>query len=132
MDNYFSSINLFNFLQNNGYGACGTARTNTAKFPVVLKKEKEKKDLEWDYLKGVVVDNVLSLLWIDNGPVTMLTTIHVIDGNGSRVNKERRRPRETSSNSNKVKSVFGESARKILPIPKVIDDYNYHMGCRYS
>jgi len=85
MDNYFSSINLFNFLQNNGYGACGTVHMNTAKFPIVLKKE---KDLEWDFLKGIIVDNVLSLLWIDNGPVTMLTTMHVIDGDRSRINKE--------------------------------------------
>lgn len=80
MDNYFSSINLFNFLREKGYGACGTVRTNTANFPIILKKEKEKKNLEWDYLKGIVVNNVLVMLWIDNGPVTMLTTIHVIEG----------------------------------------------------
>ena len=88
MDNYFSSINLFNFLQNNSYGACGTVHTNTAKFPIILKKEKEKKDLEWDFLKGIIVDNVLLLLWIDNGLVTMLTTMHIIDGDRSRINKE--------------------------------------------
>ena len=124
MDNYFSSINLFSFLREKGIGACGTVRTNTAKFPVILKKEKEKKN-EWDFLKGVVIDNVLAMLWIDNGPVTMLTTIHNID---SKVSKERRRPRETSTNSKKIKSVFEGAARKILLIPKIIDDYNHHMG----
>jgi hypothetical protein len=128
MDNYFSSINLYNFLRNKGYGACGTVRINTAKFPITLKKEKERKDLEWDHLKGITVDNVLVILWIDNGPVTMLSTIHAIEGEESRVDKERRRPRETSTNSNKLKTVFGESVRKVLPIPKMIDDYNYHMG----
>ena len=65
------------------------------------------------------------MLWIDNGPVTMLTTIHNID---SKVSKERRRPRETSTNSKKIKSVFEGAARKILLIPKIIDDYNHHMG----
>jgi len=128
MDNYFSSINLFNFLRSEGYGACGTVRTNTAKFPITLKKEKERKDLKWDFLKGIAVDNVLALLWIDNNPVTMLSTIHIIEGKGSRIDKERRRPRETSTNSNKIKSVFGNSIRKVLPIPKIINDYNYHMG----
>ena len=124
MDNYFSSINLFSFLREKGIGACGTVRTNTAKFPVILKKEKEKAN-EWDYLKGVIVDDVLVMLWIDNGPVTMLSTIHNLD---DKVHRERRRPRETSTNSKKVRSVFENTARKSLPIPKIIDDYNHHMG----
>ncbi len=42
MDNYFTSINLFSYLWKKGFRACGTVRVNTAKFPVVLKKEKEK------------------------------------------------------------------------------------------
>ena len=71
------------------------------------------------------MDNVLAMLWIDNGPVTMLSTIHEIN---SKVSKERRKPRETSTNSRKVTSVFGSASRKILPIPKIIDDYNHHMG----
>jgi len=93
MDNYFSSINLFSFLREKGIGACGTVRTNTTKFPVILKKEKEKAN-EWNFLKGVVVDNVLSILWVDNGPVMMLSTIHNIN---DKVCRERRRPRETST-----------------------------------
>ncbi len=119
MDNYFSSINLFNFLWNNDYEACNTVRINTAKFSIILKKEKEKKDLEWDFLKSVIVDNVLSLLWIDNGPVTILTTMHIIDGDGSRINKERRNPRETSTNSSKVRSVFGILLVKFYPYQKL-------------
>ena len=109
MDNFFSSITLFHFLREKGIGACGTVRTNTAKFPIILKKEKEKKNLEWDHLIGVVKEDVLALLWIDNGPVMMLTTIHVIDGENSRIERERRKPRETSTNSNKLKSVFGSN-----------------------
>ena len=62
IDNYFSSINLFSFLRSKNYGACGTIHTNTLKFPVILKKEKERKDLEWDFLKGIIVDDVLALL----------------------------------------------------------------------
>jgi len=71
MDNYFTSVNLFSFLQEKGFGACGTVRTNTVKFPSMLKKEKEK-DHEWDFLIGATIDGVLAILWIDNGPVVMI------------------------------------------------------------
>jgi len=42
MNNYFSSVNLFSFFQKKGFGACKTVRTNTTKFLIILKKEKEK------------------------------------------------------------------------------------------
>lgn len=125
MDNYFSSIGLFNFLREKKIGACGTVRTNSSKFPKVLKTDKK---LEWDTLSGVVVDDVLSILWMDNGPVTMLSTIHEITGPENRIDKERRRPRVTSTNATKVRQVFGDAVKKILPIPKIIDDYNNYMG----
>ena len=78
MDNYFSSIKLFKFLREKGIGACGTVRTNSSGFPPILKIK--NKNLEWDTLSGVVVDDVLAVLWMDNGPVTMLSTIHEITG----------------------------------------------------
>ena len=88
MDNYFSNINLFKFLRDHNYGACGTVKTNSSKFPNSLKV---KKKLDWNTLSGVVVDQVLSVLWIDNGPVTMLSTIHEIDnGLQNRIIRERR------------------------------------------
>jgi len=58
----------------------------------------------------------------------MLSTIYTINGEESKIVKECRRPRETSSNSQKVRSVFKSAARKSLPILKIIDDYNHHMG----
>ena len=45
MDNYFSSINLFAYLRSQGFGTCGTVRTNSTKFPSILKEEKELKSL---------------------------------------------------------------------------------------
>ncbi|CAG8473500.1 15437_t:CDS:2 [Dentiscutata heterogama] len=39
--------------------------------------------LEWDTLSEVVVDNVLAVFWMDNGPVTMLMTIHEISDTDS-------------------------------------------------
>ncbi|PKY44186.1 hypothetical protein RhiirA4_418837 [Rhizophagus irregularis] len=83
---------------------------------------------EQDTLSGVVVDNVLAILWMDNGPVTMLSTIHQINGDENRIERVRRRPRKTSTNAAKVRTVFGNASKKSLPIPIVIDDYNHFMG----
>ena len=124
MDNYFSNINLFNFLRNKKIGACGTVRTNSAKFPNILKI---KRKLNWNILFGVVIDNVLAIVWIDNGPVNMLTTIHEINGPQYHIERFRRRPRITNANAIKIQNVFGNDFKKKLPIPIVIDDYNHFM-----
>ncbi|GES85239.1 hypothetical protein RCL_jg18055.t1 [Rhizophagus clarus] len=87
------------------------------------------KKLDCDTLSGMVVDNMLAILWMDNGLVTMLLTIHQIDnGNENWIERIRRRPRETSTNAVKVRAVFGTASKKSLPIPVVIDDYNHFMG----
>jgi len=73
MDNYFTSIKLFKYLRERKIGAYGTVRKNSANFSQIFKVDKK---LDWDTLSGVVVDDVLAILWMDNGPVTMLSTIH--------------------------------------------------------
>jgi hypothetical protein len=127
MDNLFSSIPLFQYLRTKGIGACGTTRTNSARFPKVLNIGKDAK-LDWNTRSGVVVDDVLAMLWIDNRPVTMLTTIHELIGDDWDIMRDRRRPRETCINAVNVQATFGNNPRKILPIPRIIDDYNHHMG----
>jgi hypothetical protein len=92
-----------------------------------LKIPKRSK-LAWNLKTGVVVDGVLAILWIDHGPVTMLTTIHQLQGDDWEVDKERKRPRKSALNAEKVREVFGNSPSKILKIPRVIKDYNSHMG----
>ncbi|CAG8487097.1 13916_t:CDS:2, partial [Cetraspora pellucida] len=58
MDNYFTSIPLFNFLRTNNLGACDTVRTNSSKFPKILKLENPLV-LDWDTLSVMVFgDNV--------------------------------------------------------------------------
>ena len=93
----------------------------------IFADEDMRGDLDWNTLLGKVVENVLAILWIDNGPVTMLTTIHNI-GEEWTVTHEHHRPRKTSSNANTVYQVFGNLSRKALEIPKIIDDYNQYMG----
>jgi len=87
MDNYFTSIKLFQYLHEKNIGACGTVRKNSANFPQILKVDKK---LDWDTLSEVVVEDVLAILWMDNGPVTMLSTIHQINGNENRIERIRR------------------------------------------
>lgn len=126
LDNYFSTVKLFQYFRNKRIGACGTARKQ-AGIPKELQVEKSAK-LDWDTRSGAVVDGVLVVFWQDNDPVTFLTTIHAVVGEEWEVERERHRPRETSTNATKVRTVFGSSPRKKLRILKVVDDYNFNMG----
>lgn len=56
MDNYFSSVKLFQHLRNIGIGACGTARRQ-AGIPKELQVDKAIK-LDWDTWSGIVQDGV--------------------------------------------------------------------------
>ncbi|KAF9078876.1 hypothetical protein BGX23_006032, partial [Mortierella sp. AD031] len=95
MDNYFSNIPLFTYLRQLQIGACGTVRVNSAGFPKRLKVPKAKK-LAWNTLSGIVVNNqVLAVIWMDNAPVSMLSTIHKIHMDDNFIERIRRRPRNT-------------------------------------
>ena len=66
----------------------------------------------------------MALQWEDTGSVHLLTTIHQITDH---VNRERKKPRTTSTNSAITRRAFC-SQRQVFAIPKVIDDYNYFMN----
>ena len=51
---------------------------------IFSKSIRKREKNEWDFLKSVVVDNVLAMLWIDNGPITILITIHDINSKVSK------------------------------------------------
>ena len=46
----------------------------------------------------------------------------------TRINRLRRRPKETSSKVKTTRVPFGNTATKVLSIPVVTDGYNYNMG----
>ncbi|CAG8728662.1 2479_t:CDS:2, partial [Cetraspora pellucida] len=127
MDNYFTSIPLFQYLRQINIGACGTIRKTSSGFPKELKVDKNIK-FNWDIRSGIITNSALVVFWQDNGPVTMLTTIHGLVGDEWKVERERQRPRETSTNAVKVRTVFGTESKKKLKIPRVIDDYNNYMN----
>ena len=63
--------------------------------------------------------------WIDNAPVTVLSTVHEL---GSEVAKTRKRPGIKSTNAKRTREAFGDAEEKAMPIPFCIDDYHLHMA----
>jgi len=128
MDNYFSSIPLFQHLRDHGIGAAGTTRPGRHDFPAELALDKSvaRRILEWNHLSGTLVNGVWSALWQDNNTVLFLTTIHDLR---QLVLANRLRPKKCSTNAISARKPFGEfEYRKLLPIPEMIDDYNQFMG----
>lgn len=87
-----------------------------------------KKRLDWDAKGAVVVNDVLAALWMDNGPIAMLSTIHSMHDPSWFIKRLRRRPRIASTNATKVRLVFDDKSRMSLDLPRMVDDYNHHMG----
>jgi hypothetical protein len=128
MDDVFSSIPLFSYLRSKGIGACGTVRSNSARYPKGMQLRGTKFKLDWNTIKTKEVGDVLVVCWIDDGAVQLLTTVHRVQGDEWFVVRNRRRPRETSTNAATVRRVFGGDSRKELAIPKIIDDYNHFVN----
>jgi Transposase IS4 len=79
LDNLFSSTKLFSFLRKEGFGATGTARTNSGIcLEFVQKKRLDKaKDIEpWGklYSAPTIGNDVVQFAWKDNGLVLFLST----------------------------------------------------------
>lgn len=85
-------MGLFAALRAIGIRACGTVKANTKDFPTELnvpKKSVQAKQLEYNMRSGVVSTEtgVATLLWNDNGPVTMMTTLHTLKGRAASVKR---------------------------------------------
>lgn len=150
IDNYFSNIRLFACLLDHGIGACRTVCTSSKDFPDILNISKDKAVgiLKWNFATGVVVQEVrnkpskgkakqacqwgippvMAFLWQDNSTVHLLSTVYNLDSSAW-VEKMPRKPRETSTNATAAQKPFAQNQhQKLLPIPKIDDDYNQYMG----
>ena len=125
MDNYFTSIPLFQLLRERDIGACGTTRAGGLPHLLQELKRDHFKSLPWGTMCANPIDGVLCLAWQDNNLVLALSTIH---SPKATVNRHRKRPAKTSTNGELVRKVFGSLVRKNLDIPIFIDDYNLNMG----
>jgi hypothetical protein len=132
LDNYFTSIPLFRLLREEGYGLCGTTRpySGGSEFPVLLKEIKQfhATSLPFHQIIAIPVPDVLCLGWQDNNIVLALSTIHTVHTAQDFIDKERRRPSKTSTNGSAAWKAFGDNPRMVMPIPRLIDDYNQNMG----
>ncbi|EDN09802.1 predicted protein [Histoplasma mississippiense (nom. inval.)] len=124
LDNYFTSVALFKFLREKGYGACGTTHSNQA--PAVLAELRDyTAAIPWNTLYAIEQEKVLCLAMQDNNMVLALSTIHSLD---TFIERIRKRPGELSTNANIVRKVFEGQPQKKLKIPVMIDDYNHNMN----
>jgi len=103
LDNFYTTIPLLGRLRHDyRIGGCGTARPSSAGFPDDLKIPKQNiAKFEYHSSKArVVTDPIFNqqvdvLLWFDNAPVTIMTTVHRLDAEVLRTGtaKVRRRTR---------------------------------------
>jgi hypothetical protein len=125
IDNYFSSVTLFNHLHIRRYGACGTARPKNGVPPLLQELKDHAKDIQWNSLYAIPVQNVLCLAWQDNNIVFSMSTLYSAD---SFIPRKRKRPGKTSTNALITRRVFGKEVVKELDIPIFINDYNHYMN----
>jgi hypothetical protein len=118
MDNLFTTVPLLLKLRELGIGGCGTTRT----FPEIFCVDGD--NLEWNTATGGYTANhrVLALQWEDQKSVRLLSTIHRLE---QRIEKRRKKPRQTSTRGRAIRIAFGDSQSMVVPIPVIIDDYNH-------
>jgi hypothetical protein len=57
-----------------------------------------------------------------------MTTVYSIHQPTDVIQRNRRRPRVTSTNARNNHAIFGKDSRVLLYIPLAIDNYNHHMN----
>ena len=151
LDNLFTSARLLAQLNDKGFGAAGTVRTTKTTREELeaiegTKAQREQQEpnrgldpgladlrtkwnavLEWGKLfRRLSSDKrVMEFAWKDQNVVLFMSTI----SNGREtVQRLRRRPAKTATNTRTSRAVFGEMTTKELDIPEFIDMYNHYMN----
>lgn len=76
MDNFFSSLPLFEELQQDGIFACGTYRSNRAGFPKELNDSTRLKQLSRGDALFLHKANTTAVVWMDRKPVHVVSNCH--------------------------------------------------------
>ena len=125
MDNYFTLPKVIQSLRKLGIGVVGTCRFKRGWPPAGLKNVDDKKanfnDFYW------LVDEMENLVarWMDNGMVSVVSTVHNVD---AFIERTRRKPRKTLKNKGHVDTIWGKNGKANVKIPTLIEDYNHWMG----
>jgi Transposase IS4 len=121
----------FSTRRKEGFGATGTARTNSGiwKELVIKKRLDQAKDIEpWGKLYSAlnIGNDVVQFAWKDNALVLFLST--TCSETSPTVLKVRKRPSLTSTSAKTARVPFGNEAQKELPIPEFVELYNHNMN----
>jgi len=80
-DNYYTTLDLLSNSCSIGIGGCGTTRKDRTGYPATLKvPDNTQTKIEYHFITGVVNRGVATILWFDNTPVSLMTTIHSLVG----------------------------------------------------
>ncbi|KAL2102091.1 hypothetical protein ACEWY4_003852 [Coilia grayii] len=112
-DNFYSSPHLFHHRSQQGFGACGTYRTNRAGMPKTqdnaLKADAARGSIRW-----IRDGELLFIKWMDTREVSILTTVHPVY-TGETVMRWQQ-------------NADGVYNRVAVPRPTAISEYNKYMG----
>lgn len=108
MDNYFTSYNLFKFLETKNIFACGTVNITRINLPKNLKPDKDLSRGEFDWASSE--DGIICLRWKDKRDVCLLTSLE----NATNITSVERKERDGQINQ--------------VSCPQAIIDYNKNMG----
>ena len=151
LDNLFTSARLLNVLRMKDFEDVETVRTTKTKREVIEEKEdslaqKQKKErnrgllpflaelkttyeaqLNWGALYECVTDveNVLIFAWKNQNVMLFMS---MMSNDQNMIERFRRRPAKTATNSASFWAVFDDEKIKSLSIPKFIDFYNHFMN----
>jgi len=109
MDNFFTSMPLFEELEKNGVLACGTNRTNRSGFPRDLTDKQNLKQLKRGDSVMRHKCNTTAVAWLDRKPVYVVSNAHL-----------------PTVGYVKRKNPDGSSVQ--ISCPNIVAEYNRHMG----
>lgn len=117
LDNYYTKVNLLEYLFDKGIYACGTCLIDRSGFPQGIVEKSKRKfprgSIDWRMEK-----NILAVTWLDNKPVNFLTTIHKSDYDKDTPIEKRTVKRKGKKGSEAV----------TVECPPCVQDYNQWMG----
>ncbi len=129
LDNLFVSTRFVQYARSQGVAVTGTCRANSGVIKELLElQKKDQKDvIPWGETYSMYTPNeeVCQIGWKDQAFVLIMSSF--MSGN-ARIERLRKRPKESSSKAKTARVPFGKESTKVLSIPVVADGYNYHMG----
>lgn len=108
MDNYFSSYDLYKFLETKNIYACGTVNMSRKHMPKNLSADKALKRGEYDW--AVSCDNIVCVKWKDRRCVHILSTM------------------ENPTTECKIERKERDGSKKEISCPQSVVSYNKNMG----